>query len=109
MEDQDRTAVRSTKAPTDGFAGARTATTTAGLDAILLEVSEVSVARPREEIRFSVIVRSLILVLNEQCNRGTKSHAVLQAGLELNKILLVSLKKGMLDEYAQERKRDLPG
>jgi hypothetical protein len=51
------------------------------------------VARARVEVRLGVVLRALVLVLDEETNRRAKGYAVLDAGLEVDEVLLVALGK----------------
>jgi hypothetical protein len=77
---------------TDGFTGTGSSATAAGLYTILLKIGIVSVTGPRIEIGFGVIVRPLILVLDEKGNRSSKSDSMLETRLKMDKVLLVSLR-----------------
>lgn len=48
----------------------------------------------RVEIGLGVIVGTLVFVLDEQCNGCSEGHAMLQARLEVDKVLFRSLEKG---------------
>lgn len=92
---------------TNGLAGTAASTTAAGLDAILLEVGVVGVTRPGVEISLGIIMRALILVLDEESNRRAQCHAVLNTRLEVNEILLVTL-FAVQTISSGRRKRDEP-
>jgi hypothetical protein len=49
-------------------------------------------ARPWVEIGLRVIMRALILVLDEKSNGCSEGNIVFNAGLQVDKVLLVSLK-----------------
>ena len=79
---------------TNGFSGAAPTASAARLDAILLKVSIISVTGPGVEIGLSVIVRPLVLILDEEANGGSESDPVLCARLNLHEIFLISLSDG---------------
>lgn len=62
--------------------------TTGRLDAVLGEVGEIGVTRPREEIRLGIIMRPLILVLNDQADRRPERHAMFRPRLNRHGIVL---------------------
>lgn len=76
---------------TNSFAGTASTTSTACLYTVLLEVCVIGVAGTRVQVSFGIVMRSLILVLNEQSNRGSEGNAMLGPGLDLDEVLLVSL------------------
>ena len=76
---------------TDSFAGTASTASAACLYTVLLEICVIGVAGTRVQVGFGIVMRSLILVLNEQSNRGSEGNAMLSPGLDLNKVLLVSL------------------
>ena len=46
--------------------------------------------RPGVQVRLAVIVRTLVLILNEHANRRTQGDVVLNSGLDVNGIFFVS-------------------
>lgn len=72
---------------TDRFPCTRSTTTRRRLEAVFREVRVIRVRRSRVQIRLCVIVRSLILVVDEQSNRRTQRHTMLQPRLDVNGIV----------------------
>lgn len=48
------------------------------------------------QVGLGVVPGALVLILDKKTNGGTESYALLDAGLELNKIFLVALSKMMM-------------
>jgi hypothetical protein len=75
----------------DGLAGGGAAAAGGGLDAVLLEVGVVRVRGARVEVRLGVVVRALVLVVDEEADGRAEGDAVLDAGLDVDEILFVTL------------------
>lgn len=77
---------------TNGLASRATSTTGAGLDAVFLEVGVIGMRRTGEQIGLGVVVRTLILVLDQKTDGSAESNTVLNAGLNEDLVLLVTLR-----------------
>jgi len=77
---------------TDSFSSTATASSTAGLDTVFLQVRVIGVTRPGIEICFGVVLGSLIFVFHKECNGRSERHAVFEAGLKVNQVFFVTLK-----------------
>lgn len=77
---------------TDGLTRTTPSSTAAGLDTVLLQVSEIRMAGSRVEVHgaVSVVLRPLILVTDDHTDRCSESDAKLCPGLDLNSVLLIS-------------------
>jgi len=77
---------------TDGLTGTAAATTTAGLDAVLLEVGEVGMAGTRVQVHCAatVVLGPLILIADHDSNWSAQCNAELCARLDLDAILLIA-------------------
>jgi hypothetical protein len=77
---------------TNGLSGTAATATTAGLDAVLLEVSIIGMARTRVEVSLRVVMGPVILVLYEETNGCAEGDTMLDARLDMDGVLLISLK-----------------
>lgn len=69
---------------TDGLTRAAASAAATGLDAVLLEVRVVGVTGARIQVRFGVIVRALVLVLDEEGDGRAERNAMFNARLKLD-------------------------
>jgi hypothetical protein len=76
---------------TDGLSSTTPSSTTARLESVLEQVSPVGVRRARVVIRLGVVVRTLVLVANEETDRGTESDSSFDTGLEVDLIGFITL------------------
>mmetsp|Transcript_10855 Transcript_10855/g.34953 ORF Transcript_10855/g.34953 Transcript_10855/m.34953 type:complete len:515 (-) Transcript_10855:38-1582(-) len=72
----------------DGLAGRRAPATRRRLVAILEQIGQVGVTRPRDVAHLLVVPRALVLVGNKQPNRSAQGVAVLGAGHDRHQVLL---------------------
>lgn len=77
---------------TDGLASTASTTSTAGLDAVLLQVSPVGVTGTRVQVHgaVAVVLGSLVLVHDAHANGGAQSDTKLGARLDLDLVLLIA-------------------
>lgn len=76
---------------TDSLASTAATATATGLDAVLLEVGIIGMARPRVEVGLGIVVRALIFVLDKETNGCAQGDAMFDTRLDVDEILLVSL------------------
>lgn len=76
---------------TDRLAGRASSTPATRLQSVFFQVGEVGVRGARVEISLRVIVGALVFIPDEQRNGCSESYAMLQTGLEVNKVLFRSL------------------
>jgi hypothetical protein len=67
------------------------------------------VAWARVEIGLGVIVRSLILILDEETDRCSKGDTLFSARLQLYKVLLVPLDRDVKEQNKVRGEWDIPG
>lgn len=77
---------------TNCLTGTAATTTAASLDTVLLEVSQICVARTRVQVHraATVVLRSLVLVADHHANRCSQSDSEFRSRLDLDAVLFVS-------------------
>lgn len=90
---------------TDGLASRATSSTAAGLDAVFGQVGVVGVRRAGVQVRLGVVMRTLVLVLHEEADRGSEGNTVLDTGLDVDEILLVPLTDHIAGHSSCDRRR----
>lgn len=77
---------------TNGLSGGSAAASARRLEAVLGEIGVIGVRRTGEEISLGVVVRSLVLVVNEESDRRAESDTMLGTRLDVDRVELGSLK-----------------
>jgi len=78
---------------TDSLTSTTSSSSTTGLESVFQQVSPIGVRGSRVMISFSVIVRSLILVSDEETDWCTESNTSFDTGLEEDLIGFVTLRR----------------